>query len=465
MMGSDSTAAERLGAWTAASTLADAPEDARRIAVRCLVDLFAVGIAGGAHDVSAMARNLIFAEHGNGHASVFGSNRRATASGAALANGTAAHVFDFDDTCYAGVTHGTAVIGPAVLAVAEQIEASGDTLLAGFIAGSECAYVLGKATGNAPWFNGWWGTTIYGAIGAAAGAARVLGLGATQTTSAIALAAFGVGGNLAGLGTDAKPLTCGLAAADGVRAALLAAAGATGPAGIFEDGRGFAKLFNDGVFDASQLDQMGRVYSLIEPGIFIKPYPSCTATHAALEAMSILMETHNLGPDDIARVTCFVPKMVDVSLIYNRPESPQQAQFSMPYTVGCMLAHGSFGVTHLTGNTPDSDATAQAMCKVTMVRDDELTAQSFDEKIGPECARVLIETIDGATHEHFNSVAIGAPSKPMSDKALDDKFRSLAAHGGLDDADPLLGRIRSIDTLSNARDLMPQETATRETRP
>ena len=90
-----------------------------------------------------------------------------------------------------------------------------------------------------------------------------------------------------------------------------------------------------------------------------------------------------------------------------------------------------------------------------MIRDDDLTAQALDGRSGPECARVVIETTAGTTFELFNSVAIGAPSKPMSDDDLDTKFRTLAGYGSVKNAETLLARLRSIDSLPNTRNLMP----------
>lgn len=454
-----STAALRIAQWAANLNVGDVSPDVIAIAQRCLVDLFAVGMAGASQPVAVAARTLAIAEHGNGSVGLFGDTRRTTASGAAFANAVAAHALDFDDTCYAGITHGTAVIGPAVLAAADHANASGETLLAGFIAGSEAAYGLGKATGNSVYFRGWWGTTVYGAIGAAVGAARVFNLTPEQTAAAIGLATLGTGGLLSGLGTDAKPLTCGTASAAGLRAALLAAAGATGPLGILEGARGFAQVFNDGVFDASKLNLLGDEYSLLTPGIFIKPFPTCTATHAALEALHQMMNEHALRDTDIIALRCRVPNLVAISLVYDTPDTPQQAQFSMPFTLAWMLVHGALGTECLAPTALDIPAVRAAMARVSMIEDDDLTARSETGAIGPECAQVEIETTDGRRFELFNSVVTGAPDKPMSDQALDDKFHTLMTQAGLEkEAARILADIRSCGTLKHASELWPSTT-------
>jgi len=456
------TAAERLGAWTASLGLERVPEDARQIARRCLVDLFAVCIGGTEHRISKQARTLALVEQAAGRAGLFGESQGASASGAAFANAVTAHAYDFDDTCYAGITHGTAVIGPAVLAAAEAAGADGRTMLEGFIAGSEVAYGLGKATGNSVYFNGWWGTTVYGAIGAAAGAAKVLGLDARRTTDAIALATLGTGGMLSGLGTDAKPLTCGFAAQHGVRAALLAQMGADGPNQVIEGNRGFAEVFNDGRFDTAPLGRLGEIWSLLDPGIFVKPYPSCSASHAALEALGELVDTYGLTPGGIERVRIHVPHLVAISLVYDQPASPSEAQFSMPFLAACMIERRRVGVGEINDGTLADAAIAAIMAKVQMIEEPDLTERSLAGEAGPECARVEILTTAGDTHERFNDVATGAPSKPMSDSALDGKFLTLATHGGLAqrDADALLSRLRCIDTLETLDNLVPRRIST-----
>lgn len=451
----DQTAANRLGAWVSSVGLDDHPDDVRRIATRCLVDLMAVGTAGAAEAVAGMAREMALAEHGSGPARVFGG-AATTATGAAFANAVAGHALDFDDTCYAGITHGSVIVGPAVLAAADIVDASGAALLNGFICGSECAYGLGKATGNGIYFAGWWSTSVYGAIGAAAGAARVLELDAVATANAIALAALGTGGTIAGLGTDAKPLTAGTAAAAGMRAALLARAGASAPLGIFEDRRGFAQLFSAGRFDTAALDALGRVYALIDPGIFIKPFPSCTATHAALEATRQIMVEHDLSGTDVKQVVCAVPELVRISLVYDDPATPQEAQFSMPYAIASMVARGDFGVAALDpGNLRAPDIRA-LMARVAMREDADLTARATTGDIGPECARVEVETSDGRRLEAFASLATGAPENPMSDALLDGKFHALARHAGLGDkSEAWLARIHACERQDRAASLWP----------
>ena len=126
---SKESSATRLAEWSSTLSFDDIPNDAQHIARRCIIDFFAVGIGGATQEIAKKSRELAFSEYRDGNSTIFGSTYRLATTGAAMANGTAAHALDFDDTCYAGITHGTAIIGPAVYAIAEEIDCDGSTLL------------------------------------------------------------------------------------------------------------------------------------------------------------------------------------------------------------------------------------------------------------------------------------------------------------------------------------------------
>jgi len=171
------------------------------------------------------------------------------APGAAFANGAAAHALDFDDNCYAGIVHGSAVVFPAVLAVAQQRGEMGSKLLLGFVTGLEVEFAVAKALTNSIYDKGWWTTSVLGAIGSAAGAAKVAGFNREMTEHTLSLAAVGAGATRAVRGTTAKHYYCGRAAELGVVSAIAAKQGATGPSSVFEDRSGLAQVLNDGIFD------------------------------------------------------------------------------------------------------------------------------------------------------------------------------------------------------------------------
>jgi len=442
------------GEWLSGFSLGDAPETVRRQGIQCLVDVIGCTLGGAATDIATTLRAHVADEYGDGRCRIIGTDTFTTASGAAMANGVAAHVLDFDDTCYAGIAHGSATVAPAVLAAAALSGADGQKVLAGLICGLEVEYGLGKAFSNSFYMRGWWATSVLGTIGAAAGAARVLGLDGETAGRAVALSTAGANGVRATLGSDAKPVLNGQAAAAGLNAALLAGRGITVALDIIEDSRGLAQVINDGTFDPVTFDQLGKDYSLLDPGIFIKPFPCCSAAHAAAEAVGDLMRTEGLNGDAIEAVICEVPNLVNFSLAFPSPAAVTEAQFSMPYIIGCLLTFGRFGVEELRAELLADERLIKAMAKVRMIEDETLTTQSEAGEIGPECARVIITTTDGRTFDAFNSVAIGAPSKPMSRDALDEKFLALAAHGGhADEAQDWLAGLYDIETSERSLNL------------
>ena len=180
-----------------------------------------------------------------GACTAIGHARPMSAAGAAFVNGTAAHGEDFDDTFEGGPVHAGAVIVPAVMAACERHGGSGADALAGMAVGIEVMCRLGLVAPKMVHKAGFHPTAVFGAMGAAAAVARALRLNARQMVDA-----FGIAGSMAsGIieylaeGTSTKRMHAGWAAQSGLRAALLARAGFSGPRTVFEGVHGFFHCF------------------------------------------------------------------------------------------------------------------------------------------------------------------------------------------------------------------------------
>ncbi len=444
--------AGRLGAWVAALSLEQVPEEAQHISRRCIIDTIAVAIAGSRTPVAKNLRTHVLGQYGSGPCTLLGTEHSASATGAALANGTAAHALDFDDTSYAGVLHGSTIVLPAVLAAAEQADISGARFLESFVAGSETAYALGLTLTDTHYLSGWWATSTLGAIGAAAGAARALGMSREETAMAISLAALQANGMIVMIGTDAKPILASQAAKLGLESALLAAQGNSAPERVFEDPRGLLKLMNDGLQDETGLAELGQTWRLLEPGVAIKRAPVCSASQAAIEITENLIAENKLDPADIKSVRCEVPHLVKISLVHDKPSTPSQAQFSMTFAVGCILAFGKIGPDQITPETLEDKALQMAMAKVEMVEADDLNGPDFQPQF-PECARVTIAMASGDAFTGFLGAATGMPSNPLADDELSGKFRTCASFAGWAEnkAENILGRLWDIENTGPIR--------------
>jgi 2-methylcitrate dehydratase PrpD len=443
----------RLAQWSAALRADALGDDVARGAARSILDTVGVGLAGAGRPLTRAVSAAIAGEVAAGPCVILGSALRLRPTGAALINGTSCHVLDFDDTCYDGIVHASCVILPAVLACAEEADASGADLLAGFVAGSEVTYVLGRALPGIFW-QGWWTTSLLGAIGAAAGSARALGLDADRTTHAMALASCFTFGLRTLLGTDATPLGAGYAAEAGVRAALLARAGAQGPQTTFESDLGLARMYNGGTVDAAALDSLGKHYALLGENLSFKAYPACSGTQAAAQAVGELLDEHAIASADIRSVRARVMPLVAENLRYPSPSSLTQAQFSLPFAIGCQLRFGRFGVRQLADGVLEDAALQAEMAKVEMIRADDLVAEA-DRSRFPEAAEVAIELNDGTVLQRFVGAARGMPDVPMSDAMLDEKFIDCAedelGHAG---ARIVLARLRDLGALGGVRNLL-----------
>ena len=439
------TLSGRAAAWVSALDLDDVPDAVLHAARRCMVDLIGVTLAGAGvapcDRIAAHARDT----HAPGRCTVFGHTGGLAPTGAALANGAAGHVLDFDDTSYTGIMHGSTVVFPAALAAVEHAQGDGRSLTEAFIAGVELTYAIAMLCNTGHYFKGWWSTATFGIFGAAAAAARGLGLDAGQTQAALAIAGIQASGLKAAFGTDAKPYMAGRAAASGVEAALLAARGMSGPAGVLEDSRGFLALLNDGNQETGALDHLGRIWRLADPGILFKQFPVCSAAHAATELVTTLVGNHAIRAADVREVVCEVTPTVAISLVHDRPATPQEAQFSLPFAVGAILAHGRLDIDSLKPDVLADPALRREMAKVVMVRDDTLHADN-----APEGARVTIHLHNGKVVSDYLGIPSGMPANPMSDPDLRRKFMRCCEAGGLTQAtaDALHAQLDRIESVA-----------------
>jgi 2-methylcitrate dehydratase PrpD len=453
-MGTDEQCASaQLAQWVCGIGPEDIPARIRSLARTCLLDTLGVALAGSRSDAAGYARAVCEEGGTRGFCTALGARVTYSAQAAAFVNGTAAHALDYDDNCYAGFVHGSAVITPAVLAVGQACNAVGADVITAFVAGAEAEYAVGAATESALYDRGWWTTGVLGPIGASMAAARLMGLDADRTRAALGLAITGAGGMKACFGSDAKPLLAGRAAEAGVVCAALAAKGASGPGFALEDSNGFVKLFNAGRFDYSAFDALGKRWFLETPGVDVKRIPVCLSSHAAVDAVLDLVATHGLRAAEIERIVCDVPPIVIANLKYDTPRTPREAQFSMSFAIAASLLPEGLGLQQLSAATL-ADARLQALLpRISMV-----CGSSWDDaarrRAAPEGARVSLHMRDGSHFEAARDSARGSAAHPLDAEQIGSKFLACAAPvlGG-DRASRLLSDLQALDSAMPVRGL------------
>ena len=448
------TLSERIAEWVINFDVADAPQTVVQNAKKSLLDTVGCGLAGYQTEAANRAREYVEAQYGDGPCTLLGSERKLASCGAAFANCVSAHSLDFDDTCYAGSpiassTHGSAVVLPAVLASAETVRASGKAFLTAFIAGSEAEYLVCRVVTPSLYGKGWFTTSALGVIGAAVGAAKVSGLNFEQTVAAIGLAVSRAANTRVCLGTDSNAYSSARASEGGITAAILAQLGADGPPDVFEAPNGFFQVYNGGTVNLERADDLGREWGFGEPGLWYKMYPVCTAAQAVAEAVLTLANKYDIDPAAVAKVRCEVSPLVAKLLRYAIPQTTAEAQFSLPFAVGCMLVYRRLTVAELSEQTRGDQRLQDVMAKTRMVPAKGISNDARMAKDTAESATAAITLADGSEVSATNDVATGTPWKPMSRDQLHHKYMTCAESGGLSRtaAERLASQLEQIEAL------------------
>ena len=418
--------------FIATAQLADVPAVVRHLAKRSILDGLGLAIAGSRSEPARIAQAEIESYRAASEdASVLGAGFAAPPRFAAFLNGLAIHADDYDDTqlavahdrVYGLLTHPTAPVLPAVLAIGERDDASGSDALLAYLIGVEVETKVAEAISPRHYNEGFHSTATCGAIGAGAASARMLALPAREVATALGIAASQAGGLRENFGTMTKPFHAGRAAESGVLAASLAKAGFTATANILEAGRGFFRAAGGG-FDPGMIDGvLGDPWTFEAPGISIKPHPSGSLTHPAMGALLDLLNQHDIRASDVRSVRVGTNRHMPNALIHHRPKDSLAAKFSMEFCMAILVLERRAGLAQFTDdvvNRPDVQAMIE---RVEFVADPAADEGGFREMT----SIIDIELVDGRTFHTRAEFGKGSPANPMTDAELIDKF-----HGCLD---------------------------------
>lgn len=245
-----------------------------------LLDWLAVGRAGVDEPVSRITRALIADESGTAQATLFGGGR-VPMRGAALVNGATSHALDYDDTHFAHIGHPSVAVIPAALAVAEHQGATLGQFLRAALAGCEASIRFGLLFGRAHYQVGFHQTATAGAFGATLAAISQMTPDSAAQAHALGLVSTRASGLKSQFGTMGKPYNAGLAAANGVEAAWLAAQGMVSNPDAITGPNGFVATHHaNGADDQSP--------GFLMESVSHKFHACCHGLHAALEALATL---------------------------------------------------------------------------------------------------------------------------------------------------------------------------------
>jgi 2-methylcitrate dehydratase PrpD len=416
----------------------DISADVMHLGKRSVIDGLGLALAGAASQTGVITRRYLtsLGIASSSGSTVVGSDLRLPARFAAFANGISIHADDYDDTqlavakdrVYGLLTHPTAPALPPALALAERDRRSGRDLMTAFQVGVEVECKVAEAILPRHYQQGFHSTATCGAIGAAAAAAKLLGLDREATRRALSLGATQAGGLRENFGTMTKPFHAGRAAESGVVAAELAALGFTASPNGLEAERGFFRAAGGG-HSAEMIDgKLGNPWTFAFPGVSIKPHPSGSLTHPGMAVMLDLILRHDLRPERVKRVSVGTNHNMPNALIHHRPRTELQAKFSMEFCMAILLLERQAGLEQFTDEVVNRQDVQALMQKIDFGMHPEAEAAGFDKMT----TIIAVELEDGSVIRGLADFGKGSPANPMSDAELADKFRQCAAWGGLD---------------------------------
>ena len=439
----------------------DIPAGVMHLGKRSILDGIGLALAGNAAESGHIVRTYLkaFGCPTDKGCTVIGTDLKVPARFAAFANGIAIHADDYDDTqlavakdrVYGLLTHPTAPALPPVLALGELGNRSGLDVLTAYQIAVEVETKVAEAINPRHYDHGFHSTATIGAIGATAGAAKLLGLNPEQTQRAIGIGASQAAGLRENFGTMTKPFHPGRSCESGVVAAEFAKLGWTATPIVLEANRGFFMAAGGG-YDAAAIEgKLGKPWTFAFPGVSIKPHPSGSLTHPGMGKMLSLIRKHDLRPEQVVKVKVGTNRHMPNALIHHRPKNELQAKFSMEFCMAILLLERKAGLAEFTDNVVNRPDVQKMIEKIEIGVHPEAEAAGYEKMT----TIIDIELTDGRKISGRADFGKGSPANPMSDQELSDKFRDCAAWGKLSKANAkkIIELVFGLEKVKSIREL------------
>jgi 2-methylcitrate dehydratase PrpD len=382
------------------------------------IDTVAVMLAGSREEGSTIACEMVREEGAAQKVSVVGQSFRTTPQLAALANGVAAHIMDYDFSSLLGQP--TSPIIPALLPLAESTGATPAEVTAAFMVGFEISLRFARA---APQHStvGWHAVSSIGTIGAAMACARLAKAPRETIPDILGIAASLSNGLSANFGTMTKPLHSGIAARNAILAVSLGRAAFTSSATALENrDSGYFRAFDHGVSVSYEpFADLGRRNELVERSFSPKRYPCGGLGHTAIDATLELRNDINIA--DVTAIKAGITKRVSTRIGDKYPTSVESAKFSMPYVAAYTALYGPPMISAFTEEAIRDEKVKALARKVAVVVDPEY-ADVFEDSP----SRITVTLADGRTIERSRYYASGTPQVPFTTAQVEEKFFSCA---------------------------------------
>jgi 2-methylcitrate dehydratase PrpD len=407
----------------------DIPVAAVESAKREVLDSLATALGGSSKPGVGELVDMVKEWGGSQQSTVIAYGLKCPAPDAAQVNGTMIHALDYDDGHQVALVHIGCTAVSTCFSVAERMgKVSGKELITAIALGGDFLARLGLASkpGSSALSSGWHPTTLFGFLGSAAMAGRLMGLDEEKMINALGLAYHQCGGAGSGVsdGALAKRMGPGLAARAGITAALMAERGITGDRDPLEGRTGLFKTYMGGDYDINILtSELGKRFEGVNIGD--KPYPCCGLTHACIDATLALLSRHEINPDEIKEITVYggntIYGLSQPPEIKCAPRTITDAQFSVPWVVATALVKGKVTVDDFTDEALKRPEILNIAGKISAVLDTSMDRHG----VGP--GGVIITMNDGTEYTEEVEHCLGSVARPMTFEDCAKKFRECAA--------------------------------------
>ena len=433
------------------------PDEAIRIGTRCLLDGLGLFVAGSDHEMVEILIEEARDTGGRGDALLLGRSARVPAAMAARVLGTAGHAHDWDDSqvsidpahIYGLLTHPTIPPLTASMVMSQYLGGiNGKQLMLAFLAGFEVECKISEWMLPQHYMRGMHSSGTVGTFGAYTAAAKLLGLKGEQLRWGFGIAASLAAGIRCNFGTMTKPLHVGRACENGITAALLAKRGYTADPDALDGPWGFFAVHGGGVSEDKIAQGFGKTWTILEPGVSIKPYPCGVLTHPTIDLMLRLVTDADIEPDAIESVAVHAGTNILKPIRYPIAVNHLQAKFSLPAALAMIALERKAGKREFSDEFVQSDAMQAMQRRIRTELDKDIEAQGFNVMR----SRISIQLKNGKEVAGWaNERYRGGPENPMTDAELEAKVRS-CCEGVLDQAgqDQLVGAAWKTTDLADA---------------
>jgi len=444
------TVAERLAAFIGALDCTDLPADVIRYSKALLLDQLGCQLLGSTVEWNQSARRFIAENKTGGPVAIVTFGKKVPLDDAVFVNGTFAQGCELDDYYDQGGGHPGAATVPVGLALSQRERVDGKQFVAAMAAGYEIGWRIGRALLPEMMRRGYHAQGVVGVFIAAAMAGKLLRLDVGKMTHALAIAGSHASGTMEydQSGGEVKRVHNGIACAGGVRSALLAAAGLTGPPTIFEGERGILKVFSGVCNTAPIVDGLGSDSAVLHAAI--KQFPVNASQHSPIELLDRLMNEHWFGAQEVERIEADVNEAVTLhsGTIYE-PTEVIEAQFSLRFSLAIRLLKGGNDLRFYLDSELWRDPEVLALGKKISLHADP-TAQ----KEKRFACRMKIFLAGGDVIEGYLPAPKGSFQNPLSEDQVREKFIRLGSAAlPRERLDRIIEKVDSIEAEENVSTL------------